>query len=263
MEITQIHPGRRLHGKIALLSDIHGNMGALEKVVEDMQARGIEQVFNLGDHVSGPLYPKETLDFLQKQDWIHTAGNHDRQMARDPLERQGLSNQYALRFMSDADLEWLHALPAVALVGGQFLLFHGAPASDTTYLLETVVHGSVRLASPAEIGFRLGSVTSPFMVCGHTHIPRVVETSQGGLVINPGSVGLQAYEDDTPAYHVIETGSPHARYAILEEKGGRWQVEIVTVDYDFQQAARQARKNGRPDWEAALQTGYALHSKDH
>ncbi|MBI2333999.1 MAG: metallophosphoesterase, partial [Chloroflexi bacterium] len=76
------------------------------------------------------------------------------------------------------------------------------------------------------------------------------------LIINPGSVGLPAYEDETPEHHVMETGSHHARYAILEYKNDDWQVELITVAYDHQQAAKQARKNGRPDWEYALQTGF-------
>jgi hypothetical protein len=75
------------------------------------------------------------------------------------------------------------------------------------------------------------------------------------LIINPGSVGLPAYEDINPQYHVMETGSHHARYAILEYKNGRWQAELIAVDYDYQQAAAQAGKNGRLDWEYSLQTG--------
>ncbi len=263
MEFEWVEPGPGNHGRTATLSDIHGNMGALEAVAADMQARGVERVFNLGDHVSGPLYPKETLEFLQKQEWTHIAGNHDRQMAREPLEGQGLSNRYALSVLSKADLRWLGALPGVARVKDRFLLFHGAPASDTTYLLESVENGRARLASQAEIESRLNGSRAPILLCGHTHIPRVVQMLQGILVINAGSVGLQAYEDNTPAYHVIETGSPHARYAILEYKNNHWQVEIIAVAYDFQQAARQARKNGRLDWEVALQTGYALRTKDH
>ena len=54
----------------------------------------------------------------------------------------------------------------------------------------------------------------------------------------------------------METGSHHARYAILELKNGNWQVELIAVTYDYQQAATQARKNGRPDWVYGIQTGF-------
>jgi predicted phosphodiesterase len=80
--------------KIAILSDIHGNILALEKVVADIETRQVDRVFNLGDHISGPLFPKETLQFLMKQDWVHILGNHDRQlMNQDP--QHGLSDKYA------------------------------------------------------------------------------------------------------------------------------------------------------------------------
>ncbi len=248
-------------GKIAILSDIHGNMGALERVVENMQERKIERVFNLGDHVSGPLYPKETLEFLKNQDWVHIAGNHDRQMARGPLEGQGLSNQYGLSVLSADDLDWLRSLPPLISVD-EFLLFHGTPGDDMMYLLETVEHGRTRLASPAEIEAGLGGRTAPVLACGHTHIPRVVQPSREVLVVNPGSVGLQAYDDVTPGYHVIETGSPQARYTVMEYKDDGWQMEFIAVPYDHEQAARQASKNGRLDWEYALRTGLALRTKD-
>jgi len=55
--------------KIAVLSDIHGNIAALEEVAADIETRQVDRVFNLGDHISVPLYPKETLQFLMKQDW--------------------------------------------------------------------------------------------------------------------------------------------------------------------------------------------------
>ncbi|MAT41404.1 MAG: YfcE family phosphodiesterase [Anaerolineaceae bacterium] len=247
--------------KIAILSDIHGNILALEKVVADMKTRAVDTVFNLGDHISGPLYPKETLHFLMKQDWVHILGNHDRQLINQNPQQLGLSDQYAFRCLSDSDLNWLRVLPASSLVENQFLLFHGTPSDDTTYLLETVACGRARLAAPEEITKRLGKTRSPIMLCGHTHIPRIIETHQKDLIINPGSVGLPAYDDVIPEYHVMETGSHHARYAILENKNGNWQAEIIAVSYDYQQAAEQARKNGRPDWEYGLLTGFMPQTK--
>jgi len=163
--------------------------------------------------------------------------------------------------LSDSDLEWLRALPVSKVVKDQFLLFHGTPSNDTTYLLETVENGSARLATQAEIDQKLGGMMAQIMLCGHTHIPRIVETPRKTLIINPGSVGLPAYEDTTPEYHVMESGSHHARYAILEYKNGTWQAELISVSYDYQQAAAQARKNGRPDWEYSLQSGRMPRAK--
>lgn len=241
--------------KIAILSDIHGNIIALEKVAADIKTRQVDHVFNLGDHVSGPLYPKETLQFLMQQNWVQISGNHDRQLAHHPPQHHGDSDRYAFGFLSSSELDWLRALPASKVVGDQFLLFHGTPSSDTTYLLETVKNGIARLATLTEIDQKLGGAMAQIMLCGHTHIPRIVETPAKNLIINPGSVGLPAYEDTNPEYHVMETGSHHARYAILEYKNGAWQAELIAVSYDYQRAAAQARKNGRPDWEYSLLTG--------
>ena len=247
--------------KIAIVSDIHGNMVALEKVVEDIKTRGVDCVFNLGDHISGPLYPKETLQFLMKQDWIQILGNHDRQLINQNPQQHGLSDKYAFGLLNDSDLNWLRELPASTVIKNQFFLFHGTPSSDTTYLLETVEHGRARLATRTEIAQRLNGTFSQIMLCGHTHIPRIVETPQQVLIINPGSVGLPAFDDDTPDYHVMETGSHHARYAILEYLNGNWQAEMIAVPYDYQQAAKQARKNDRLDWEYGIQTGYMPGTK--
>jgi predicted phosphodiesterase len=152
-------------------------------------------------------------------------------------------------------------LPGSITIGDQFFLFHGTPSSDTSYLLETVEHGRARLATRTEIAQRLNGAISQIMLCGHTHIPRIIETPQKVLIINPGSVGLPAYDDKIPEYHVMETGSHHARYAILEYKNGNWQAEIIAIPYDYQQAAEQARKNGRPDWEFGIQTGFMPPTK--
>lgn len=244
--------------KIALISDIHGNIAALEKVVEDFTSRNVDCVFNLGDHVSGPLYPRETLAFLSKQNWIQILGNHDRQLIQQNPAHLGSSDLYAYTQLSESDLEWLRSLPASCTIENQFQLFHGTPKNDAAYLLETVEHGTARLAAPNEIIQRLSGLEPQIIVCGHSHIPRYVKIPGNVLLVNPGSVGMQAYADDQPEYHVIENGSPHARYAILEYRHNSWQVEIIAVAYDYQKAAARAGKNGRADWEFALQTGYVL-----
>lgn len=246
---------------LALLSDIHGNLLALECVVADLHRRGVQRVFNLGDHLSGPLWPKETAQFLMAQDWIQILGNHDRQLVSQNPAQHSPSDRYAFEQLNEPELNWLRSLPSSLEVENEFwepafLLFHGSPSSDTIYFLETVEHGRARLATQAEIKERLGKTPRRIMLCGHTHIPRVVELPEQILIVNPGSVGLPAYDDVLPEYHVVETGSPHARYALLEKRDGSWLVELIALEYDHHRAAEQARLNGRPDWEIALRTGF-------
>src|SRR5690606_18348630 len=70
--------------RIAVLSDIHGNLPALEAVVADAEARGCTAFANLGDILSGPLWPFETAEYLMARQWPTIAGNHERQVLTDP-----------------------------------------------------------------------------------------------------------------------------------------------------------------------------------
>jgi putative phosphoesterase len=234
--------------RIAVIADIHGNLPALEAVVDDISRRNIKTVLNLGDHVSGPLWPSETASFLMQQPWVHISGNGER-LALDGTHR------FANERMSVAQKEWLASLPPSAIFQDDILLFHGTPSSDDTYLLEIVEQGVARLARPSEIAQRLGDASAQVMLCGHSHISRIVRIGDL-LIVNPGSVGLPAYDYGNPEPHVMETGSPDARYAILEKNEQGWQVEFLAIAYDHHAAADQAQHNARSDWQIALRTGY-------
>ncbi|OWK25115.1 hypothetical protein AJ87_13705 [Rhizobium yanglingense] len=74
--------------------------------------------------------------------------------------------------------------------------------------------------------------------------------------LNPGSVGGPAYDDDKPYPHKVETGHPMASYAILEKSASGWTPYFRNVAYDHMAMSRLAKANGRPDWAAALATGW-------
>ena len=75
-------------------------------------------------------------------------------------------------------------------------------------------------------------------------------------IVNPGSVGSPGYRDTHPFAHVIEAGTPDARYAILELAGGNWRVTFRHVPYDHAAMAALARQNGQPELASALATGW-------
>ncbi|MDP3721336.1 MAG: metallophosphoesterase family protein, partial [Anaerolineaceae bacterium] len=93
--------------KIAILSDLHGNMPAIEKVLADLKTRQIERVFCLGDLVSGPLWPRETIELLMQQDWTYVRGNHDRKLVESAPEKLGESDRYAYKLLDKKHLDWL------------------------------------------------------------------------------------------------------------------------------------------------------------
>ncbi|MYM32178.1 metallophosphoesterase [Duganella sp. CY15W] len=244
--------------RIAIVSDIHGNLPALEAVVGDIARRDVDMVVNLGDSLSGPLLPLQTARFLMAQDWLQLAGNHERQIL-NPHQR-GESDVYAHAQLGEAELAWLATLPPQRRLDPAVLLCHGTPRSDHEYFLETVEPAGARLATSAEVVVRMAGTQAALVACGHTHVPRAVRLSSGCLIVNPGSVGLQAYDDDHLHYHVMQNGSPDARYAIVESGPQGWSAALLAVPYDWQAMAALAARNGRADWAHAIATGYALKS---
>jgi predicted phosphodiesterase len=236
---------------LAVLSDIHGNLPALEAVVADAERRGCSAFVNLGDIVSGPLWPAETADYLNEREWPTIRGNHERQLLAGDADRMIPSDAYAFACLSDRHLAWLLALPETMKLENGVFLCHGSPSSDLVYLMEHVDEAGLRRASDEQLLERLGDRREKIVFCGHTHLPRVAVLGDGRLVANPGSVGLAAYEEEQPVPHRVEAGSPHARYAMLDE--GR--VTLFAVDYDHGAAADRASLNGRPDWAYALANG--------
>ena len=245
--------------RVAVLADIHGNVRALRAVMEDLKQVAPDRVLNLGDTVSGPLEAAETADVLISLAWTTIRGNHDRQLLDRPAEQMGGSDRAAFGELKNHHTAWLSTLEASAEVE-DLLLCHGTPDSDSTYLLETVEpDGKVRIATPAEVTRRLDGTSARIVLCGHTHVPRIVALEDGRVIVNPGSVGLPAYTDGEPVKHSMQMGAPHARYAVLERKKAAdpWRITFRIVAYDWDGAAARAKSKGREDWAHALRTGYA------
>jgi diadenosine tetraphosphatase ApaH/serine/threonine PP2A family protein phosphatase len=247
--------------RLAVFADVHGNLPALEAVLADIPARGIRHAINLGDCVSGPLWPRESCALLMASGIPALRGNHDLWVGTaEDAASLGSSDAYAHAELAPAQRAWLAALPTMLRPAPGLLAFHGTPRSDTEYLLDQPVQGHLSPAPPALARERLGAATEGVFValCAHSHRPAVVQLPQGGpLVVNPGSVGCPAYENPgAPSPHVSESGSPHARYAVLTlSPEGAARVELVALAYDWETAARRAEANGRPGWARALRTG--------
>jgi predicted phosphodiesterase len=237
--------------RFAILTDIHGNLPALEAVIADAEAEGCTHFVNLGDSLSGPLWPNETAKVLMTRDWPTIAGNHERQLLTLSRDRMGASDAYARDALDDHQLAWLASLPATLQLSSQLFLCHGTPNDDLEHFLYSVEDGGLREATDEEVAIRTGHLEYALILCGHTHMPRRVELIGGGVVANPGSVGLQAYDDNFPEPYRTEMGDPRARYAIIDHLD----VEFRTIDYDFNAAANRAAENGQADWAFALRTG--------
>jgi len=121
----------------AAISDVHGNIFALEAVLADIQRRGIERTVNLGDHYYGPLDPRATAERLLPLALPSIRGNCDRllydgEITASPggtIARNRLS-------LTESQTRWLENLPLTLPFEDEVLLCHGTPWADDVYLLE-------------------------------------------------------------------------------------------------------------------------------
>ena len=228
--------------RIALLSDIHANLPALDAVLED--AGTVDAVWHLGDVVGYGPDPDGVVDRLQAVGAIGVRGNHDAAAIGgreidwfNPDARRAMD--WTRSAISPATLAWLSALPERRAIGDCELV-HGSPREP---LWEYVMSAAVAGASFAVLA-------SPIGLHGHTHIPvawledgdRVELVRPDGTepfdfagrraMINPGSVG-QPRDGDT-----------RASYAVLEPEAGR--VRWHRVAYDFTAVQRAMRDAGLP-----------------
>ena len=225
--------------RLAALADVHGNSWALEAVLADIRRRGVDRIVNLGDTADADMDPGGAIALVMEAGVESIAGNYE-------THRPGQ--------LTADQIAWLEGLPK-GLDLGDVYCCHGTPASDTEALIEDISPGRVEIAPPEVILSRLGGLTHPLVLCAHKHVPRAVWLPTGQLVVNPGSVGWQAYWNDDPVVHKVEAGSPHARYAILERRSEGWTVEHIAVPYPWEKVADLARVSGREDRVPAYLTG--------
>src|SRR5580692_9832244 len=236
--------------RFAVIADIHGNLLALDAILADIATRGIEFVINLGDCVSGPLWPAETCDRLMGCGFPTVCGNHDRWVRESPADQLGFTDRFARTAMLDRHMDWLRALPPIQSFPGGFAV-HGTPRDDNQYLLECVAAFRLVPDTPAAIAARLGRPPrddARLVLCGHSHQPRLMRLPDGPTVLNPGSVGCPAYQDPSGDPHVSEVGAPHARYAVVSQSDELIGVDLIAVAYDHRAAAARAEALGRSDW---------------
>jgi diadenosine tetraphosphatase ApaH/serine/threonine PP2A family protein phosphatase len=243
--------------RFAAIADVHGNYLALEAVIADIRAQGITEIVNLGDMASGPLDARRTMDALMALDAVHVLGNHDRWLIDRPVKKMGPWERPVYAQLDTTHLDWLRTVPATRIFRDQVFLCHATPADDNTYWLETVTpDGAVRMSPLEAIEKEAEGISQRLILCGHTHIARAVRLADGRMVINPGSVGSPGYRDIHPFPHVMEAGTPDARYAILEFADDNWRATFRHVPYDHDAMAALARQNGQAELASALATGW-------
>jgi putative phosphoesterase len=226
--------------RTAVITDIHGNLAALEATLEWIDHEGIERIYCGGDLVGYGAYPNEVCALIEERGIPTIYGNYDYAIARDlddcgcayinehDRELGQLSVAWTLEHTDQRAKEFMRELPFDLRfdVGDVAVhLVHGSPRKVNEYLFED---------KPASLYERLAAgEEAQALVFGHTHKPWVHEYG-GVLFVNCGSVGKP------------KDGDPRAGFAILEDVGGRLGVTIQRVEYDAQTAARDVAAAGLP-----------------
>lgn len=244
--------------RIALLSDIHANLPALEAVLADVDGAAPDAVYHLGDLVGYAPWPDEVVALLRDRGIAGTAGNYDSTVAtdyrhcgcryEDPVQEQlsHRSYEWTRTHVAPGTKRALGELPFridVAAGGGhqagpRLVLVHGTPTLNTLYWTEDR-SDEFCLKMAAHAGLRAGDV----IAFGHTHLPWHREA--GGIrFVNTGSVGRP------------KDGDPRAGYVLLELGEGTVEVEFRRVDYDVGRAAAAIRASELPgEFATYLETG--------
>lgn len=244
--------------RFAAISDIHGNHLALEAVLHDIERLNIQDIVNLGDHFGGPLEAGKTGDLLLEQtDMLSINGNHDRIMLEFPRDEMGTWDGPARDQLDQRHINWLASRPKTAIFKDEIFLCHGIPKSDSEHWLDSPnPESGMSLRPLAEIEKEAENVSFPIMLCGHSHVQRMVRLTDGQRVINPGSVGCHGFRDDRGDPYVSHAGSPAAAYAILEKVDDDWIINFRQIPYDHMAMAKIAKSKGHLDWASALSSGW-------
>ena len=241
--------------RLAIISDVHGNLVALEAVLADLRARSPDVTVNLGDSVTSPLWPRETIELLATLDLPTVRGNHDRWIAEMPADKVTPSVSYTHGALTPAQRAALGALPFSLEIDG-ILAVHGTPDSDIDYLLEDAVDGRLALARSDALAQRLGARSAPLVLCGHSHHQHMAFAAGNRLILNPGSVGCPRYADNRDPF-VAEAGSPWAHYAVATRRASHWNIELLALEYDRTSVVQRARSVQRDDWIRGYEKGVA------
>ncbi len=237
--------------RIAVLSDIHGNLPALQAVFADIEGKQVDRIFCLGDLVGYGPWPNEVIDLLRQRDITCIQGNYDESVGEELMAcgcdftdaeaaRLGdISLNWTIDATTEENKAWLRELPqSLTFDLGTYrgLLVHGGPRQNNEYLT---------FGYPAEqLEHYLREAEADILLCGHTHLAfhRQIGSKH---VVNAGSAGKPKHGNPNVVYQLLELGEQVA-------------VTTVEVAYDYSKAAHAIVAAGLPEEFARIvRTGNA------
>jgi putative phosphoesterase len=219
--------------RVAVLSDIHGNLVGLDACLVDLEAQGgADAIVAAGDLCLDGPKPKKVLQRLEELGVQCVRGNTDRYLSDAANEHfealEDAQINWTRRDVGEQWLERLREMPFALRIGdddNQLLIVHANPKSDDEHIWPD--------ADEATLQRMLGEEPATAIAFGHLHLP-YVRMWHGKLLVNVASAGLP------------KDGDPRACYAILTERSGGWQVKHRRVPFDVKRVATQLADCGIP-----------------
>lgn len=231
--------------RLALISDIHGNLPALEAVLGEIAGENIDEILCLGDVAVGPQ-PGETLDRVRELgcpvvlgNWdayfIHGFPSHESEIGRQLVEM----GEWWAGQLTSKQRAFIETF-AEELKRPGLVAFHGSPRSYEDFIYATT--------PDSELTQMLDGTRAPLLAGGHTHFS-MVRHFDGALFVNPGSVGLPFAKQEE-----VMRISPWAEYAIVDWHDGLLSVDLRRTAFDVDSLLELIRTSGMPhaDWWAGL-----------
>jgi predicted phosphodiesterase len=232
--------------RLAIISDIHGNLEAFESVTADITAAGVDKTISLGDNIGYGAESDAVLRRIRDAEIPSVLGNHELAVMDpavlawfNPLARQSI--EYTASRLSDASLRCLRAFPKSTQLGDCWFVHGFPPDSETRYLFQ---------ADDAEVIAGLDATGCPICFIGHTHDLEIV-TIQGDSVVRDALAFEKRTLNKAERYllNIGSVGQPRdgnrdAKYAIFDTD--TWVIEIRAVAYDREKAAQKIIAAGLP-----------------
>lgn len=246
--------------KIALFSDVHANLPALESFFEDLEKREIDSIYCLGDLVGYNICPNEVIEEIKKRNIPTIAGNYDFGIGRrsndcgcayktDEEKTNGaVSISFTNEIINDKNRQYLRTLPAHLKIEFKLnndqlnlLLVHGSPRKINEYLFED---------RPEKSLLRIMEQADADILCfGHTHKPyhRILNSNNENQVryrhaINLGSIGKPKDKDNRGCHVLLEINE---KSSLLDKKS--ISVDFIRFDYDVERAAKAVENSVLPN----------------
>jgi putative phosphoesterase len=211
--------------RVAAISDIHGNLPALEAVLAEIDREGVEDIVVAGDTAHGP-WAAEVVDILAERGTRCVRGNADREVV-DRNVRFGPLAPWSADRLGERRLAVVAGWPLTLELSvdglGSTLVCHSTPTSDDPIY--------TRITPDEELVGILGEVDADILVCGHTHMQYDRTLSSGLRVVNPGSVGTP-YEGARGAYWALLGPDVEFRHTPYDVEGAVAAIEVLGVPVD-------------------------------